>query len=269
MKKVILGAAIASLVSAGAVADSYQGEVGGSLTNSVFNQADSESEKSISGWGTFYLAPVDTSKGPLGEAAFLDRASGATIVIDQSDEDDADTAFGVSARYVWGQFIAEGSADFVGDVSTFGLGLGMYIAENTDLVFTWSNLADESDEAVENHDIDTYSLDLHSVVSLGDASLAYSLNGFSSQISQNPDNISGYGGDFTYYINNETGFGLSYMTTSFNGVSPAVPVIEQEGFAAHVEVFAMSNLAIRGEYAMVNIGDVQGRMLTIGASYRF
>ena len=102
MKKLLLGTAIAALaVSPVAFAQDYQFEVGAGYVNGDNGFVDYD------GFGLnvrAHLDIVDTSKGPLNEAAFLDKSSfadltWATAEADVSGAESVDT-IGLSGRFV-------------------------------------------------------------------------------------------------------------------------------------------------------------------------
>jgi hypothetical protein len=194
MKRVALCALVAAASSVPALADSYMAEVGAQYFNTDFGSNDVDAYGLN---GEIFFAPVDTSKGPLAEASFLDHASSISaswVDIDEADDD----LLGLGLRVVTpGDFIIEASFDDSGDSDQWGLGLGLYLNDTTDLVFTYSDI-DDADQS-------SLTADLHSVIALGgDMSLAYSV--IASYIDAADENGYGLGGDVTFYVNDQLGF---------------------------------------------------------------
>ncbi len=78
----------------------YQSEISASYANSDSERRD-DSDYGVS--GTYYFKPVDSSQGPLAEAAFLQRASGISLTYTRSESDYAFSQLDGS--------VARGSAD--------------------------------------------------------------------------------------------------------------------------------------------------------------
>jgi hypothetical protein len=166
MKKYALAAAVALSVSGLASAGEYQFEVNGLYNESEMGRVD------IDTWGiggTFYLEAVNDSKGPLAEAAFLNKAS--FINAGYSDTEiksrglgkvDGD-AFVIGGEYVIpeGNFILGASysnGDIDGlDIKSYGLTVGKYLNDNTSLRFNYIN----DDDDLSDTDTDTFELKLH------------------------------------------------------------------------------------------------------------
>ena len=118
-KKTALVAGIGLAMSVAAQAD-YRWEVGGDYTygqisadvknNDFSNRSDDIDENIGRLYGTWYMENVDTSKGPLAEAAFLDHASNITIFgedgevdlssLDRDLNDEDGQSYGIDSRYV-------------------------------------------------------------------------------------------------------------------------------------------------------------------------
>ena len=79
-KKTALVAGIALAMSATAQAE-YQWELGAAYATGEFDIGDQNPDNDvISGYGSYFINAVDDTKGPLAEAAFLDRASSISIL---------------------------------------------------------------------------------------------------------------------------------------------------------------------------------------------
>ena len=140
-KKTALAAGIGLALSATAQAD-YRFEADAGISGGDIS--------SITLGGTAYLMPVDDTKGPLGEAAFIDQASSLSVFY-ADGETDVDSANDIDA-------------DVGGDVDSYRLDLDhLWIFENggglklhgaygvTDI--------DDDEEFSDNDDVDVYELD--------------------------------------------------------------------------------------------------------------
>ena len=78
-KKTALVAGIALAMSAAAQAE-YQWELGAGYSTGEFDIGDQNPDNDVlSGYGTYFIDAVDDTKGPLAEAAFLDRTSSISM----------------------------------------------------------------------------------------------------------------------------------------------------------------------------------------------
>ena len=113
-KKTAIMAGIGFALSVSAQAD-YRWELGGDysagttdtkLKTPLGSRDNSNDADIFSASGTYYLENVDTSKGPLSEAAFLDHASNITLFgsdgeVEFSNFDNKDgQTYGAKGRYV-------------------------------------------------------------------------------------------------------------------------------------------------------------------------
>lgn len=204
MKKQLLSIAIATAVSG--YANAYQFEVG-----AAYGQGDVENtDFDLTGlYGELHFEQVDTSKGPLAEAAFLDKSSFVDFnysSISPDDGDDLDT-FGFGGRFVTGtnliieaNYASEDDGDE--DADTFGVGIGTYLSDTTDVVVSY-NTTDEEDA-----DLDILAVDLHGVSPLAQgAYIAYDLG--ASMIDADEEDGYSLNAGATYYFNNQFGIGVS------------------------------------------------------------
>ena len=121
------------------------------LTTPLGSRDNSNDADVYRGYGTYYLENVDTSKGPLGEAAFLDHASNITLFgsdgeVEFSNFDNKDgQTYGAEGRYVaegpgWklsGWLLDLGYNRFEpGDeqINNYNIGIGNYITPTHPLV---------------------------------------------------------------------------------------------------------------------------------------
>lgn len=218
-KKTALVAGIGLALSAAAQAD-YQWEVGSGYSAGEIETNFGDADVDVfSAYGDYYLESVDTSKGPLGEAAFLDRASSVSAnfsngEIDADDGGDADiSGYGLDGRYVWkdsGWLVDLGyQQDEIEneETDTFSIGGGKYILENTALVLSYANVdADNAGEA------DVYGLDVEQLWDLQQGALKLEA-GYARTDYENIDDSDTFALGGTYYLNNNLGFGASYSNS--------------------------------------------------------
>lgn len=217
MKKTLLATAIAVLSSSAVYAQDYQFEVGANYANGDNGTNDYD------GYGLnaqLHLDKVDTSKGPLNEAAFLDKSSfvdlsWSTIDPDVSGADSIDTV-NVGGRFVTDKnIIIEASyldSDEEDDSklnSAIKVGVGTYINDTMDVVASYqSNDADNND-----YDSYTFSADLHGLQKLeGETSVAYDAG--LAYTDQDGESAYGISAGADYYLNNalSIGAGVAYLT---------------------------------------------------------
>jgi putative general porin len=149
-KKISLVAGVVLAISASAQAD-YQWEVDAVVerTNIDVDFDDGDVDKFGIG-GSYYLDSVDTSKGPLGEAAFLDHASNVSLSYIYTDADDIiddldGDEYKFGGRYITDSagWIFEGSYQRNepnnAEVDTYSLGFGKYLTDATTLTISYAN----------------------------------------------------------------------------------------------------------------------------------
>ncbi|MEZ5501251.1 MAG: hypothetical protein R3E50_00865 [Halioglobus sp.] len=299
-KKTALVAGIGLALSVTAQAD-YRWEVGGDYTygqinadvrnNSVVgNKSEDIDENKGRLFGTYYLENVDTSKGPLNEAAFLDHASNITVFgtdgevdlssLDRNLNDQDGQTYGINSRYV-----AEGPGWKLsgwlfdlgyeyrepGDrnINVYDVGIGKYLTPNTTLVVTY-----ESINVNNGGDTDGYDVSLDHFFAFSHGGLKVNASGGKVVVS-NADDIDVYSVGGTWYLNNNLGFGASYENTSQNGY-------EVDGYAVNANWFITEAFAMDLAYGQTNYDDIKfdaavggGKLelsrdaVTLGAKYRF
>jgi len=152
----ILLLVFAALLAARAEAD-YLGEVHASYKQGTadFSYAeepgvDYSLDDDVTGWevgGEMFLGPVDTSKGPLALAAFLDRASSAGFNYGkfEFDESGSETEFWtIDGRLVLNSFVVEAAfgnqeTDSSSESDILSGALGYYVLQNTQLRLSYTN----------------------------------------------------------------------------------------------------------------------------------
>ena len=300
-KKTAIVAGIALAVSAAAQAD-YQWELGAAYGTGEFDIGDQNPDNDVlSGYGTYFIDAVDDTKGPLAEAAFLDRASSISIYainanIDGDDINDLGrkdygleihavssdagwiTEFGYSREEndTLRTSVSGGNRPIVPanrpldtiDIDRFTVGFGKYLTDRTTLVasYTYSDV----DEA---GDFDTYRLDLEHLFtfSFGDikAEASYGLVDISvdDTLLEDADDIDIYLVGATYYFgsNKNWGVGVNYGEEDFGGDS-------WKRVAANVSWFITDQWEVALDYSdgeFDDLDDVESKLATLSARYRF
>jgi hypothetical protein len=258
-KKTALVAAIGIALSAAAQAD-YQFEVsGGYATGNITAANGPEADQDIiSLAGIYYLAPVSTSTGPLSEAAFIDRASGVMFGVVDGEVDfdsgfsgDTDiTAYDIAGRYVMKDsgFLVEASyrleqtdIDTLApgsestDTDVWSIGAGMYVAENTTLLFNYTYF-----DADNGRESDGYSADLEHLFLLDQGAIKIDAS-YGLLDSNFADDVDLYALGGTYYINNNIGIGGRYTLRDSNQS-------ELTEWRAVAEWFISEQLSFTGAY---------------------
>ncbi len=221
-KKTALVAGVALAISAGAQAD-YQWEVDAAIgrTNIDVDFEDGDVDKYFIG-GSYFLDSVDTSKGPLAEAAFLDHASDVSLSYVYTDADDIiedldGDEYKIDGHYVTDSagWIFEGSYQRNepndAEIDTYSLGFGKYLTDATTLVVTYAS-ADVDDGG----DTDGYQASVEHLWNWSGGGFKLEGNvGFINVDDNDDTNVYNVAG--TWYITNNVGlrFGTGY-TETFN-----------------------------------------------------
>ncbi|MFT4518067.1 MAG: hypothetical protein ACI9JM_000444 [Halioglobus sp.] len=172
-KKTVLMATIALAISATAQAD-YQFEADGAYYRSRIDIGKDDGDVGrLAIGGSFFLNSVDTSKGPLSEAAFLDHASRMSAYyfyteLDDTVEDLDGDEFGIDGRYVldldsvplifggaWSLQTPE-----ISDIDFYRLGFGVYVTDTATVLVSYRTSDAEEDGAanIDAGDVDAYEL---------------------------------------------------------------------------------------------------------------
>jgi len=304
-KKTAIVAGIALAVSATAQAD-YQWELGAAYGTGEFDIGQQNPDNDvISGYGTYFIDAVDDTKGPLAEAAFLDRASSISLfsVRENIDGDgikdlgrknygleihavssDAGwiTDFGYSREENDSLRTSLSAANLPSnlpilpanrtldtiDLDRFKIGFGKYLTDRTTLVASYTYT--DVDEA---GDFSTYRLDLEHLFqfSFGDikAEASYGLVDVSvdNELLEDPDDIDIFLVGATYYFgsNKNWGVGVNYGEEDFGGDS-------WKRVAANVSWFITDQWEVALDYSdgeFDDLDDVESKLATLSARYRF
>jgi hypothetical protein len=247
MKKITTIALLALSVS---VAHAYQVEVNGGYSSTDIDVRGADNLDRFNLGGTYYIAPVANTNGPLAEAAFLQNASNVSLNYENIGYDDADT-----------------------DVDVFGLA-GEYYLPNDPFYVSGSYSRVSYDEILEAFDTDVYSasvgylpvsnalltiglvsfnsdqdnVDSETNVSLGAKYVGdtganfYNLEG--SVIFADDDNIINTAADF--YLNPNASIGVTYADGN---------ILRDNEFGVRGQYFFTPQYAIGASYASGEIED--------------
>jgi hypothetical protein len=273
-KKTALVAGIGLALSVTAQAD-YRWELGGDYTygkinadvknNSVVGSRSEDIDENIGKlYGTWYMENVDTSKGPLNEAAFLDHASNITVFatdgsvdlssLDRNLNDQDGQTYGIDSRYV-----AEGPGwklsgwlmdlgyeyQEPGDrnVNLYHVGIGKYLTPNTTLVLDYQSV-----NVNNGGDTDGYSLDLAHFFAFSNGGLKVDAS-VGKVVVSDADDVDIYKIGGTWYLNNNLGFGAGYQNTSQNGY-------EVNSYAVNANWFISEAFAVDLSYGQDSYDDI-------------
>lgn len=198
MKKRTLLLSIMAAASCNTIAqESFTSEVSG-----LYASADGQDTFAVG--GAYFFAPVDTSKGPLAEAVFLNRSNNINAAYTRVEFDGPASAnvWGLGGTYHIdnsGVFINVSTAQANGsDLASYNLGAGYYISN--DWTVTLGTSFDD-DLEYEAFDISTKKL----LTLGGDAFLNLEA---AMSVPDEGDNGYAFGGD--YYFNKSVSVGLDY-----------------------------------------------------------
>ena len=153
-----LATALLALSSAPLMADVYNVEIDGSYNEAEIGKIESDVFVLK---GSYFFGGVDDSKGPLAEAAFIDRASNVSLTYGNGDTDPGDAGveeFGVGGRYVNKEsgFIFSADydlqqVDFKGsskaELETFRFEAGLYVVEQGALTALFNTRRTDAEES--------------------------------------------------------------------------------------------------------------------------
>lgn len=227
--------------------DTYRWEIRGDYTHGEW-EADGFSDTETDAFGiegSFYFRPVDATKGPRSEAAFLDHASDVTIgyryaEIDDNGIDVDGDEYGISGRWVTdGGFIFEGAyardEPLDGEVDLYRLSAGYYLTDVTSLIIDYRN-ADIDDGG----DTDGWNARLEHFWGMGNGGLKLAGNYGYINV-DDADDIDLYGLSAIWYITHDFGIGVAYDNTDFGA-------LESETYGVFAEWFITRNIAVNLAY---------------------
>ncbi len=280
MKRLMLPVAIALSVGNLAVgnlafADSYQTEVFGDYSKIDIDVGSEQFD--FDGWslgGTYYLNAVDNSKGPLAEAAFMDRASNVSFSLMQLDPDgsggdfDAHTVSGLfvskDTGWLFGLGYTNGDQDSPNlDFDTLSVTAGRYIGKNTTVVVNFAH-AEEGNGPAEQ-DSDEYEVALRHLGQTA-SNMHYAVQVSLGEINEQDvdENTLTYGGSYTLYPTREVGVGvgLDFLDSDYE---------EATAYRVFASWFFRENASVGMSYHMLDFDEINAEEdgWTINALVRF
>ncbi|WP_370979298.1 putative porin [Agaribacterium sp. ZY112] len=255
MKKLALATAtLAAMAGTSAfAADTYRAEVGVGYDQISPDGGDDIGNYNI--YGDFYFKEVDTSKGPLAEAAFLDKASNVGLTYADSDVDGSKAAITLDTRIVLGEkWIIEAAYTDHDETSIYNIAGGLYITDNVDLVVNYADRDTASDLGVKAHGV-------HSVGS-ADAAIAWTGGYTETSYDADIDNVGVLAGDFTYYFNKMLGLGVNAAFASDGDDNTNT-------YGIHADWFVVNNVELSAKYSMTSSDFADTSMLGVAALVRF
>jgi hypothetical protein len=271
-KKTAIITGIALAMSAGAQAD-YNWELGaggtfGTVTQELKNNGqkirkiDTDTDQ-VEVSGTWYMETVDTSKGPLGEAAFLDASSSikvefgdGKVKLTQQNNPDGQT-YSADMRYVaegpgWklsGWLVDLGyEREEPGNlkIDQYNVGIGKYITDNTTVVLNYESTSLNNGNG---SGIDQYGGNVDHFFAIGDGGLKASVN-FGRTYVNNREDVDTYGLDAIYYLGNNIGLGINWEQQEESGY-------EVNRYGVSAEWFISESFAVTMAYNDVVADDIK------------
>jgi hypothetical protein len=274
-KKTALVAGVGLALSVTAHAD-YQWELGGDYSygqlkadvkNNAFvgNRSKDIDENIGEVHGTWYMEPVDTSKGPLNEAPFLDHSSNITLFgrdgevdlnsVNRNLQDKNGHSYGIDSRYVaegpgwklsgWLMDLGYEYAE-PGDrnINLYTVGLGKYLTPTTTLVAHFN-------KATVNNggDTDGYDVGIDHFFAFSHGGLKVDASG-GKVVVNNANDVNLYKVGGTWYLNNNLGFGADYHKADQDGR-------EVDGFGVNANWFVTQAFAVDLSYGQDNFDDIK------------
>jgi hypothetical protein len=273
MRKLRLLSAVLVLSSAHLYAEDYQIEANGILGFTNEEQGNNKNDSdAISLLGTYYLAPVKVTAGPLAEAAFIQHASSVTAFILSRDYDSNQTADwdsqGAAAQLVGASglflnLLIYQSEQGTTDVDGFGFGAGYYLTALSTLEGNYEWLD------VDNTDVNLYSLDYRQLTLQNSPyKMAIELNGELRSSDFNNDDHMAYGGTLILYPNDLLGLSLGLNHVDADSY-------DQNSMTLSADYFLQTNLHVGASYTFGsvdpdnNANDIDQSTLAFNAGIRF
>lgn len=270
------------IVTGDRLIDTYRWELNADYTHGEWsaNGLDDTETDQFSVSGSFFFQPVDTTKGPRGEAAFLDHASDVTLGYTYSEVDDNGIdidgdRYNISGRYVIDAgFIFEAGFErnepVESEIDTYRLSAGYYLTNNTTLIIDYADA-----DVDEGGDTDGWNARVEHFWHMGNGGIK--LNGNYGFINvDDADDIDLYGISAIWYITDDLGIGAGYANTDFG-------VLESEDYSLFAEWFVTRDIAVKLAYDhqepddfedgafldRLNDLDLEYDAITLGATIRF
>lgn len=246
-----------------ALADNYQYEASIGLSDGDAESGNASADiESVNLSFVAHFSEVDTSKGPLAEASFLDRASSVSVNYfdteadfgaERADSNDIAAVLrlvhgsGVTAELL----VADGELERV-NTESLGLSLGYYVAENTEIGISYID--------VEVADVDTDSIFLGvKHVSAGD--LAFSVEAAVGTVDNGSDDDTAYNFEGILYPTSQFGFGINFTTIDSD--------IDSDSFEFFADWFVTPAIGVTLSYSDSEIGDADADAISLAGRFRF
>jgi hypothetical protein len=247
-----------AIVTGDKLVDTYRWEINADYTYGEWSANgidDTETDEFTVG-GSFYFSPVDTTKGPRGEAAFLDHASDITLSYTYGEVDDNgididSDSYLISGRYVMDAgFVFEGAYRYYepvnAEVDQYRLSAGYYLTDTTTLIVDYldSDVDDGGsfpEGLVEASDTDGWNARVEHFWGFGNDS-GLKLEGNYGFINvDDADDIDLWGVGAIWYITRDFGIGATYENTDYG-------ILESDDYGLFAEWFITRNIAVNLAY---------------------
>ena len=247
------------IVTGDKLVDTYRWELNADYTRGEWSANgidDTETDEFTVG-GSFYFSPVDTTRGPRGEAAFLDKASDITLSYTYGEVDDNgidvdSDSYLISGRYVMDAgFILEGAYRYYepvnAEVDQFRLSAGYYLTHTTTIMIDYldSDVDDGGsfpEGVVEVSDTDGWNARVEHFWYFGQKS-GLKLEGNYGFINvDDADDVDLWGLGATWYITQDFGIGATYENTDYG-------ILESDDYGLFAEWFITRNIAVNLAYS--------------------
>ena len=258
MKKITT---IALLTLTSALAQAYQVEVNGGYSFTDLDIDGSDGLDNYNIGGTYYIAPVVATNGPLAEAAFLQNAS--NVILNYANSSSNDIDFEVDAVTVGGEYYLPNDPFYVSasysslnlefgpddsDADVFTASVGYLPVSNALLTIGLLN-ADADDDSETDVTL--------GAKYVGDTGANfYNLEG--SVVFADDDNIINAAADF--YVNPNASIGVTYADGDLLG---------EDQFGVRGQYFFTPQYAIGASYTSGEIADIDADTYGISATARF
>ena len=278
-KKTVIVASLGLALSSAAQAE-YQFELSSNAHTGDIEVGNVDADRESFGLtGTYYLGSVDTSKGPLAEAAFLDRASSITLDFSIGEIDGNDGDFDVDSYTAESRLVSKETGWLVDlgyrrteianeEIDTFAIGAGKYVLENTAVVLSYANsdvvVLDFANFVAESAgDSDTYGLAVEHLWQLETGAIKLDLSAELVDL-DNADDINVWGLGGTYYLNPSLGFGADYSLSDSDET-------ELENWSLFAKWFVTDKVELSLAYSELedDVTDLESDAIMFNANIRF
>ena len=264
---------VAALGLAGtAVAGEYQIQVGAALVDgSIDTDALDDDIRGRAFSASTFFGVVEDGNGPLAEAPFIDRASSLSISFLDTDTDETDVEtedFGIAIRLVdaesgwtFGLGFDSGTVGST-DTEALSLSVGNYVAETTEIGFTFV-FSDEESNATGKEDSESWAFTLDHLFN-GALPVAIAAELGSVDVDGESEQLAGVAA--TVYPIQSLGIGAAYEL--IDGEE------EVETTGAFVEWYFTRTYAVSASYLVVDsgeteLGDTESDLVSLGITGRF